>query len=163
MKGCHVGQEQLWRQRRLSWPRRCGEWECLPAVFPSAPVLYIKKPPLASLWQPPKLAAPATFPCPVGTTLACSIRPAVNRADSCSLSAKTGWHHQEAHLGAEWVCIYLLPRASFVHLKIISAKILISKWVRAATPAHVIKSAKHWLFFNWEYLYQRVQNNLRMQ
>ena len=30
------------------------------------------------LWQPPKLAAPAAFLCPVGTTLAHSGRPAVN-------------------------------------------------------------------------------------
>ena len=40
--------------------------------------LYTEPPLAPLLWQPPKLAAPAAFLCPVGTTLAHSGRPAVN-------------------------------------------------------------------------------------
>lgn len=43
-------------------PQRCGEWECLPAVSPSAPVVYVRKPPLASLLAASKAGSSRNLP-----------------------------------------------------------------------------------------------------
>lgn len=132
----------------------CRAWWACWACFYQHHVVCIKKRPLASLLlQPPKLAAPASCLRPVGITQAPGCRPApwIQSWPPHLFPAKTGWHHQEAHLDACWGGggYFCFQEPLFSTCKWSVQSIITSEISSSASSVSVVKSEKYW-FFYWK-------------